>query len=54
MKTREPKKVVIAIDDITVFSGYVNDEEYKKFLMTDPNPQQLLYVQGKVNKDVRK
>lgn len=37
-------KVVIAIDGLIVFSGYLNDEEYKNFSMADPNPQQLLDV----------
>lgn len=44
LKTRGPKKVVIAIDGTTVFNDYLNDEEYKKFLMADPNPRQLFYV----------
>lgn len=38
-------KVIIAIDGLTVFNGYLSDEEYKKFLLADPNPQHLLYVQ---------
>lgn len=38
-------KVVIAIGGVTIFDGYLNDEEYKNFLLANPNPRQLFNVQ---------
>lgn len=36
--------VFIAIDGVTVFGGYLNDEEYKNFEMAGPNLRQPLSI----------